>query len=97
MTYDEPMPWMSEPCPYGALGCTCHLGTVATQDCTELRRLIIEYNDVVRSFGNDSYDVHLKQIDRLNVTPRAVDFEVDNPPPKMSFWQRMKLAWRFVW
>ena len=89
--YDEPMPWMSEPCPYGALGCCCHLGTVATQGCEELRQLVTS-----RRLA-DSYEAHLALLDRPHVAPRPVDFEVAETPPKLTAWQRIKLLWRFFW
>lgn len=90
-TYEEPMPWMSEPCPYGALGCGCHLGSKATGECEELRYL------VNRKRLADSYERHLELLDRPHVTPRPVDFEVDMSPPRVTLWQRLKLLWRFFW
>lgn len=44
----------------------------------------------------DAYQEWLRTLEERH-TVHAVDFDVDNPPPKMSWWQRLKLWWRFIW
>lgn len=44
----------------------------------------------------DAYQTWLRELDDpLRV--HSYDYAVDDTPPKMSLWQRIKLLWRYVW
>jgi hypothetical protein len=47
--------------------------------------------------AGDAFEAHLRSLLNERPTVRIRDFAVDEPPPRLSWWQRVKLMWRFLW